>query len=222
MKSEKAAATNSVEWFDLNPHWKGLSNLCSLIIDPYWRENPSMLNFSWKCQCTVCLTARRISHISVPPPKSSICNLTDSGRHMTRPNQGFTENPGDEIVVNFPSHHQISIVSPPPFLLCSLISLTKIMKRYCWAILSHNRVSASTTYINQWIPFIAVRQPINIAKRLSISTEQTKRGKARKNMHERWFRCIDWTSIQHCNYLETALLKGEVYWNWRKKSLQTR
>ena len=29
-KSGKATAANSVEWFALNPHWKGLGNLCSL------------------------------------------------------------------------------------------------------------------------------------------------------------------------------------------------
>ena len=70
------------------------------------------------------LTARRISHLSVPPQNHSFVisqilgdthDQAQPGSHSLVPWGRVGENPGNEIVVIFPSHHHISIVFPHLF-----------------------------------------------------------------------------------------------------------
>ena len=107
-----------------------------------------MLNLSCKYQCTVCLTASQKNLALIcPSPKSFICNLPDSERHITRVSlsrslgTGRRESWGQDCCyfpMTTPHFYCLSTSIPIVFPPC----LQKIMKRYGSVILSHRRVRA--------------------------------------------------------------------------------
>ena len=115
------------------------------LIDRYWRENPCMLNLSWKYQCIVCLTAdEKISHSSAPPPnhlfvisqilkditRVSLSRSVGTGRRepwkqnccyfpTTPPHLYCSPSNGHSYCL--PSTSIPIVLPPPPFLLPSLL-----------------------------------------------------------------------------------------------------
>ena len=96
-----------------------------------------------------------------PSPKSFICNLPDSDRHITRVSLSRSlgtgrREPWEQNCCYFPItpphlHYFPSTTIPIAFPPC----LQKIMKRYGSVILSHRRISSliPSTKSNQGIPF---------------------------------------------------------------------